>query len=323
MSVECGTLDEAARPRAPANPCWERRREAGFRSSNVFEGRHRHGHGRRHVPPPAGWPRRRGAGQPHGKRLGWRLGCCASATALPLRDHRQGRGGGTQAGRRLQLAEAQPQGTDAVFCETMAAPSSRKTKRRLADSGVRLAACYAALDKEETCRRAFEFAKGLGIETLDGRPPPRRRRCSTCSNGSRRVPREPGSPQSRPALNLVEAGDAAGRSPRPRQADRRVLRRGPLGPLRARSGGSPRKTPRPHPHVRPEGTSTPRGNASPSARQGGHPRDTRRTSSAGVSRRLGNRVRPNSAGPRRQIAQSVAYFDRVAEELAGPAAAKK
>ena len=42
----------------------------------------------------------------------------------------------------------------------------------MADAGVKVAACYCrAFDKEETCRRVFEFAKALGIETLDGEPP--------------------------------------------------------------------------------------------------------------------------------------------------------
>ena len=45
--------------------------------------------------------------------------------------------------------------------------------RRLGDAGVQLVCCYCRdLAKEDACRVLFEFAREMGIETLDGEPPP-------------------------------------------------------------------------------------------------------------------------------------------------------
>ena len=54
----------------------------------------------------------------------------------------------------------------------MSATERRETRKRLGDAGVKLPCCYCAdLTKQDDCRRLFDFAREMGIETLDGEPP--------------------------------------------------------------------------------------------------------------------------------------------------------
>lgn len=110
----------------------------------------------------------------HGEQLGWRLGCCAysfrTLTFYETIAKVASLGLKLVVGFNWQILDSQTPG--AVLGETMTAAQRQEAQKRLADADVTLAACYCrALDKEETCRRVFEFAKALGIETLDGEPP--------------------------------------------------------------------------------------------------------------------------------------------------------
>ena len=113
-------------------------------------------------------------GAPNAAKLGWRLGCAAySFNALTFHE---------------TIAKVAALGLDAVEGFTwqalskekpkvqtnpsMSADDRKETKARLADAGVKLLSIYCqALDKEDACRRTFEFAKEMGIETLVGEPP--------------------------------------------------------------------------------------------------------------------------------------------------------
>lgn len=116
----------------------------------------------------------RGKGAPHAAKLGWQLGCAAYSF------------------NRLTFAETIEKvvalGLDAIEAFTWQAlsplkpkvqtgpamsPEDRKeVKKRTADAGVKLVACYcSALDKEDLCRATFDFAKDLGIEILVAEPP--------------------------------------------------------------------------------------------------------------------------------------------------------
>ena len=108
------------------------------------------------------------------ERLGWWLGCCAysfndltfyetidKVASLKLK---------TLVGFNWQ--KLSPDKTDAVMNENMSAADRKETKKRLSDAGVKLACCYCGgLAEEDACRRLFEFAREMGIETLDGEPP--------------------------------------------------------------------------------------------------------------------------------------------------------
>ena len=108
------------------------------------------------------------------ERLGWWLGCCAysfndltfyetidKVASLKLK---------TLVGFNWQRLS--PRKPDAIFSENMSAADREEAKKRLSDAGVKLACCYCGgLAEEDACRRLFEFAREMGIETLDGEPP--------------------------------------------------------------------------------------------------------------------------------------------------------
>lgn len=113
-------------------------------------------------------------GAPHAEKLGWRLGCCAysfnrltfyetvgKVASLGLKEI---------VGFNWQALDPKKPGS--VLNEKMSADERRETKKRLGDAGVKLACCYCgSWAGEEACRRLFEFARDMGIETLDGEPP--------------------------------------------------------------------------------------------------------------------------------------------------------
>jgi len=114
-----------------------------------------------------------GQGAPHAAKLGWRLGCNAycfnQLTFYETIDKVASLGLKEIVGFNWQkLSPAKP---GVIFAETMSAADRRETKQRLSDAGVHLSACYCrAFAKEDACRRLFDFAKELGMETLDGEP---------------------------------------------------------------------------------------------------------------------------------------------------------
>ncbi len=113
-------------------------------------------------------------GAMHADRLGWRLGCAAYSfrhlTFYETIDKVASLGLRQLVGFNWQ--KLSPQKSEACMSETMSESERRETKARLGDAGVQLAACYCRrLDNKDACRRLFDFAKDLGIETLDGEPP--------------------------------------------------------------------------------------------------------------------------------------------------------
>lgn len=120
------------------------------------------------------WAADVGPGAPHAAKLGWRLGCNAYSlkhlTFYETIDKVASLGLHDVVGFNWQ--KLSPQQADAQMCETMSPANRKETRQRLADAGVKLAACYCGrLDTAEVCRPLFEFAKEMGIETLDGEPP--------------------------------------------------------------------------------------------------------------------------------------------------------
>jgi sugar phosphate isomerase/epimerase len=108
------------------------------------------------------------------QQLGWRLACCAysfnhltfyetidKVASLQLK---------TLVGFNWQ--KLSPRTLDAIFSENMSTADRRETRKRLSDTGIQLACCYCRdLNKEAPCRRLFDFAREMGIETIDGEPP--------------------------------------------------------------------------------------------------------------------------------------------------------
>jgi sugar phosphate isomerase/epimerase len=111
---------------------------------------------------------------PGAAKLGWRLGCAAysfnqlslaetleKVVALGL-DEIEG-----FTWQRLSPAKPKVQTNPA-----MSADDRKELKQRLADANVKMVSCYCqALDKEDVCRKTFEFAKELGIGILVAEPP--------------------------------------------------------------------------------------------------------------------------------------------------------
>ena len=114
-------------------------------------------------------------GAPHAAKLGWRMACNAYSfnklTFYETIGKVASLGLAYTVGFNWQKLD--PQKPEAIFSERMSAPQRRETKRRLGDAGVQLVCCYCRdLAKEDACRVLFEFAREMGIETLDGEPPP-------------------------------------------------------------------------------------------------------------------------------------------------------
>ncbi len=108
------------------------------------------------------------------EKLGWRLGCCAYTfrrfTFYETVDQVAALGLKTVVGFNWQkLSASKP----AVLDEGMSAADRAEAKKRLDDAGVKLACCYCkSWGDEDACRRLFDFARDMGIETLDGEPAP-------------------------------------------------------------------------------------------------------------------------------------------------------
>jgi sugar phosphate isomerase/epimerase len=114
-------------------------------------------------------------GAPHAEKLGWRLACNAytynKLTFYETIDKVAGLGLKYVVGFNWQKLD--PKRPAAVFNEQLSAADRRETKKRLGDAGLALTCCYCRnLADEEGCRRLFGFAREMGMETLDGEPPP-------------------------------------------------------------------------------------------------------------------------------------------------------
>lgn len=107
-------------------------------------------------------------------KLGWRLGCCAYSFNRLTFFETIGKVAslGLKEIVGFNWQKLGPHRAGATFNEQMSTADRRETRKRLGDAGVKLAACYCnRLSKEDECRRLFDFARELGMETIDGEPP--------------------------------------------------------------------------------------------------------------------------------------------------------
>ena len=114
-------------------------------------------------------------GAPHAEKLGWRLGCQAyTFNRFTFYEAIE-----KTASLGLHYIEAYPGQTlskekpDAKTNESLSPADRREIKKRLADAGLKLVN-YGVVGlpaNEEACRRVFDFAKDMGIETIVSEPP--------------------------------------------------------------------------------------------------------------------------------------------------------
>jgi sugar phosphate isomerase/epimerase len=117
-----------------------------------------------------------GPGAPHAEKLGWRLGCQAYTfnhfTFYEAIDK--------VASMGLHYIEAYPgqklssEKPDVKVGEGMSPEVRAEVKKKLADAKVKLV-CYGVVGlsrDEAACRRVYEFAKDMGIETIVSEPAP-------------------------------------------------------------------------------------------------------------------------------------------------------
>lgn len=115
-----------------------------------------------------------GHAAPHAEQLGWRLACCTySFNRLTFYETI---GKAASLGLKYVVGfdrhKLDPSDAETMLGDHMSAAQRRETKKRLGDAGVQLACCYCNdLAQEDACRRMFDFAKDMDIETLDGEPP--------------------------------------------------------------------------------------------------------------------------------------------------------
>ncbi len=107
-------------------------------------------------------------------RLGWQLGCAAySFNQLTFYETiDQVTALGLNAIEAFTWQRLSPEKLKVQTNPAMSAEDRKELKQRLADRNVKLVSCYCqALDKEDVCRRTFDFAKELGIGILVAEPP--------------------------------------------------------------------------------------------------------------------------------------------------------
>jgi len=113
-------------------------------------------------------------GSPNAKKLGWRLGCAAYCfrryTLFEAIDLNASLGlEWIESFTWQKLSKEKP---DVLTNETMSPADRQDLRKKLADSGVKMASCYfRTLQEESAARKTMEWAKDLGIEALVGEPP--------------------------------------------------------------------------------------------------------------------------------------------------------
>ncbi len=115
-------------------------------------------------------------GAPNAEKLGWHLGCQAySFNRFTFCEAVE-----KNASLGLHYIEAYPgqklskEKPDAKTNESMSPEIRKEVKKRLADAGVKMVnyGVCGLPNNEDTCRRTFEFAKDMGVETIVSEPAP-------------------------------------------------------------------------------------------------------------------------------------------------------
>lgn len=123
---------------------------------------------------PAAWAAGPAKGGPGAATLGWQLGCAAYSfnkltfyeTIEKVTDL------GLDTIEAFTWQRLSPEKPNVQTNPAMPAEDRKELKQRLADANVKLVSCYCqALDKEDVCRKTFDFAKELGIGILVAEPP--------------------------------------------------------------------------------------------------------------------------------------------------------
>ena len=112
-------------------------------------------------------------GAPHAEQLGWHLACNAytfnKLTLYETIDKVAGLGLRYTVGINWQKLDPQRPGT--IFSEQISTADRQETKKRLCDAGIKMPACYCRIPVElDACRRLFDFCREMGIEMIDGEP---------------------------------------------------------------------------------------------------------------------------------------------------------
>ena len=115
-------------------------------------------------------------GVPSAAKLGWRVSCCAytfnqctlyeaieKIAALGLHDV-----------EGFAWQGLSPANRNVKTNESLSDDLRKEMKKRLDDAGVKMVSCYLSglPNKEDVCRKTFEFGKQMGMETFVAEPPP-------------------------------------------------------------------------------------------------------------------------------------------------------
>jgi sugar phosphate isomerase/epimerase len=120
------------------------------------------------------WAADQAKGAPNAEKLGWRLGC----QAYSFNQYTFFEALEKNASLGLRVIEAYPgqklskEKPDIQIIDSMSADARKEVKKRLADLGIKLAnygVCGLSKDEAQG-RRIFDFAKDMGIETLVSEP---------------------------------------------------------------------------------------------------------------------------------------------------------
>lgn len=121
------------------------------------------------------WAGEYGNGAPNAEKLGWRVACCAyTFNQFTFYEALE-----RTASLGVKLVEGfswQPLSKERANVQTneaMPAPLVKEVKTRLAEGGLKLVGCYMAEmpNKEDVCRRKFDWGKELGVEYFVTEPP--------------------------------------------------------------------------------------------------------------------------------------------------------